>query len=204
MMFESLFTVGRRRLRPLRVRVALAAALGAVGFLCCQAGGDPFVTHADPPALTETTVALSGNLVAASSAQVFVFWGRANAGTNSGAWEHSQNLGTLAAGRFTANLAGLEVFRKYFFAFRAVDASGEGWSTVASFRPQVRGLLYHTSFETSEWTPYAAGNLSGQGNWVVTEGSATVQAGIRAHGIQAVQSGQAAFQAGFTNSPAVL
>jgi len=65
-------------------------------------------------------------------------------------------------------------------------------------------MLYHTGFETSEWTPYATGNLSGQGNWRVTEGSATVQAGIGAHGIQAVQSGPAAFQAGFTNSPAVL
>jgi len=80
---------------------------------------------------------------------------------------------------------------------------GVAFSAVAAV-PPVAGILYSTGFESTDPIPFAAGNLQGQGNWSVTEGSAVVQQATKARGTQAVQAGEASFRLGVTTNAPVL
>jgi hypothetical protein len=69
---------------------------------------------------------------------------------------------------------------------------------------QVPGLLYSTSFEAGENPPFVLGDLQGQNNWTVIEGTAVVGAGMAAHGSQAVQAGPGLFQLNVQGVPPVV
>lgn len=146
------------------------------------------VAVADYPQLTEHTAVLAGVLDA--PAQVTLYWGTSNGGTNVALWPNAQSLGSLASGGFTAQLTGLQTFHKYYFAFRASAGANVYWTTPGNFRPQMQGMLYATGFEATELFPFNPGSLDSQGGslpWHVKAGSATVGTGTSAHGTQAVQ-----------------
>jgi hypothetical protein len=173
------------KLSILRSAVWAVAAVGLGLPTAAQAG----VSLTAYPVLTEHTAQLSGGLDA--NAQVYLHWGTSNGGNDSGAWQYTQPLGNFGVGGFTAQLSGLDTFRLYYFAFRAVAGTNISWTTPGSFRPQVPGILYGTSFEANELFPFSAGLLDGQGGpvpWRVKSGSATVANASAAHGAQAVQA----------------
>ncbi len=168
----------------LRATVGLTVVWLA-GFGGIARGG---VILTDYPRLTEHSASFSFNLDTAS--QVTLFWGSANGGTNPVAWQSSPPPNSYAAGNFTNQLTGLDTFRKYFFAFRAVAGGITNWTAPGAFRPQVQGLVYSTGFETSELFPFNPGDLNNQGGplpWRVKAGSASVGTATTAHGAQAVQ-----------------
>lgn len=115
-------------------------------------------------ALTETTATINGVQSMETSAAVYLCYGLINGGESTNNWEHVVFLGHLAPGPFTANLSGLEPFKKYFVALYSVGATETAWSGVQYFRPQYQGLLYATGFEPDEANPYSPGNLAGQGD----------------------------------------
>lgn len=92
-------------------------------------------------------------------------------------------------------------------ALYSVGALESAGSSAQYFRPQFQGLLYATGFEPDEANPYSPGNLAGQGSrgfWSVSQGSATVQQAIRAHGLQAVQAGDCTIDASLNATQSAL
>jgi hypothetical protein len=147
--------------------------------------------------VTETTATLTGQLDLDGTADVFVCWGRKEGTTATNSWERVAYLGKKTAGGFSAQLADLQTFARYFFAFYAMAANGEVWSQAWQFRPQLNGLLYATGFEPQESAPFLPGNLQGQGQqgvWQVPQGNAMIQNQAAAHGVQAVQAGRGTIQ----------
>lgn len=66
------------------------------------------------------------------------------------------------------------------------------------------GLLYGTGFESGGERPFILGDLHGQNQWEVIEGSAVVQSSTRARGWQAVMAGSGIFQLNAANAQPVL
>ena len=158
-------------------------------------------------ALTEHSATINGLQGLETPAGVYLCYGLTNGGASTNDWEHVVFLGNLAPGTFTADLSGLDTFRKYYVVLYSVGPAEAAWSTVLCFRPQYQGLLYTTGFEPDEENPYSPGNLTGQGAaglWTVSKGNAVVQQTMRAHGLQAVQAGDCIIDASLLATQQVL
>jgi hypothetical protein len=190
------------------VRIGLASAQGAClnALKLVETTPQPILITG-VSALTEHSVTIHGLQGMETPAAVYLCYGLANGGTATNDWEHVIFLGNLVPGAFTADLPGLETFRKYFVAFCSFGSTEVAWSSAMYFRPQYQGLLYATGFEPDEQNPYAPGNLAGQGAaglWTVSQGNAVVQQTTRAHGLQAVQAGDCTIDASFLATQPVV
>jgi hypothetical protein len=157
--------------------------------------------------VTEHSATANGLQGRETPAGIYLCYGLINGGTSTNNWQHVIFLGNLAPGQFTADLSGLDTFKKYYLTFYSVGAADDAWSSVQYFRPQFQGMLYATGFEPNEPNPYSPGNLAGQGSpgvWNVSQGSAMVQQGTRAHGLQAVQAGDCIIDASLLATQQVL
>jgi len=175
------------------VRLSLASPQGAcLNALKLVETQPPRIWLAEVSALTDQSATVHGVQALEAPAPVNLCYGLAPGGQSTNAWERVVFLGILPPGPFTAELAGLDTFKKYYVAVCSAGSGEEAWSAVRWFRPQQQGLLYATGFEPGEAHPYALGALAGQGPpalWQVLEGSAVVQQARTAHGLQAVQAG---------------
>lgn len=69
------------------------------------------------------------------SAELTLYYGVADGGTDAAAWERAQALPTAtAAGEQTATVTGLAAETTYFFRIYAKNARGEAWSAAKSFK----------------------------------------------------------------------
>jgi hypothetical protein len=73
---------------------------------------------------------LTGTLTATGGApaQVTIFWGTANGGTNPTAWSNSISLGTQSTGDFGFTATNLAWGANYFYRSRAENSFGTSWS----------------------------------------------------------------------------
>ncbi len=190
------------------VRITLTSAQGAyLNALKLVETTPQQISIAGVSALTEHSATLNGVQGMETPAAVYVCYGLVNGGTSTTNWEHVVFLGNLAPGQFTADLSGLDTFKKYYVALYSVGPGETAWSNVQFFRPQYQGLLYATGFEPEEANPYSPGNLAGQGApglWSVSQGSAVIQQATSAHGVQAVQAGDCIIDASLIATQQVL
>jgi hypothetical protein len=160
------------------------------------------------PVLTEHSATVTASLDSAAPLGLYLYWGATSGGENTNQWEHAVFLGANVTGEYTATLSQLETFQPYFYAFYASDGAGQAfWSEPGSFRPQLNGILYATSFEPDEPNPYTPGKLQGQdarGIWQVSQGNPVVQTLRAAHGLQSVQAGECTINVALTNQAPVL
>jgi len=157
-----------------------------------------FTTPPAPPAVTN----VAATNIAADSAQIggnvtdnggenptlFIYWGTADAGTNTGAWQSSMVLGAQS-GNATTNLASLAGGTTYFYRAFVTNSGGSAWATSsASFTtptPQppsitnraangvtgccanLRGEVTNTGFEAPTVTIYYGDSDGGTtpGSW---------------------------------------
>ncbi|MDP6525082.1 MAG: hypothetical protein QGH15_12745 [Kiritimatiellia bacterium] len=72
--------------------------------------------------------ALNGNLAAGTLADVYVYWGTIDGGTNTSDWANTNNLGTLSEGAFNTNATSLLYGETYYYRCYATNAVGEDWA----------------------------------------------------------------------------
>lgn len=190
------------------MRITLTSAQGAyLNALKLVETTPQQISLAGISSVTESSATIAGLQGLETPAAVYVCYGLANGGNSTNNWEHVVFLGNLSPGEFTAQLSGLDTFKKYFVTFYSVGDGTTAWSSVLQFRPQFQGVVYATGFEPNEPSPYSAGNLAGQGApglWSVSQGSATVQQATRARGVQAVQAGDCTIDASLLATQQVL
>ncbi len=92
-------------------------------------GADPHVGYAT----------LAGNLTNGSRAEVVVFWGGSDGGTNKVAWGHTNALGELSDGPFSTDTAdGLLYGLTYYYRCYVTNAVGDDWAdATASFTTRI-------------------------------------------------------------------
>jgi hypothetical protein len=190
------------------VRITLTSAQGAyLNALKLIESTPQQISLTSVSTLTEHSATLNGVQGLETPAAVYVCYGLANGGTATNDWEHVVFLGNVSPGQFTAEMSGLETFKKYFVSFYSVGPGQTAWSGVLNFRPQFQGMVYATGFEPNEPNPYSPGTLAGQGApgfWSVSQGSAVVQQATSAHGLQAVQAGDCVIEASLLATQQVL
>lgn len=110
-----------------------------------------------PPAVASTggaesgigVATLHGRLTNESSADVTIFWGTDDGGTNGTAWAHSVALGQTDGNRpFSTELTGLLYGLQYYYRAYATNAYGDDWAestvpflTLTPHKPAEPGLL---------------------------------------------------------------
>jgi len=165
----------------------------------------------DPPEVTNaggagsvgyTTATLNGSLVSdgGTSAQVTLYHGPSDGGTNPGSWETSRSLGTRVPGPLSVRLSGLDAETTYYYRYHATNVAGEDWADVSTpFSTLAPAPLpFDEPFET-----LAIGALCGQNDWDAS--GAEVQSDTVYEGARAVAlSGEGAwmlhrFSGGKTN-----
>jgi len=190
------------------VRITLTSAQGAfLNVLKLVETTPQQISIAGVSAVTEHSATINGVQGMETPAAVYVCYGLANGGASTNNWEHVMVLGNLTPGQFAAELTGLDTFKKYFVSVYSIGPGEAAWSSVQSFRPHYQGLLYATGFEPDEANPYSPGNLAGQGAaglWSVSQGSAVIQQGTSARGLQAVQAGDCIIDASLIATQSVL
>jgi len=96
--------------------------------------------------VTSTTALLSGWLFSSgeSAAEVYVYWGLTDGGTNASDWAHSRSLGTQTSGAISTGVSGLDANSLYYYRHQAINAGGTAWSPGAvSFSTAVpRGPIF--------------------------------------------------------------
>ena len=85
---------------------------------------------ADVSDVTTTGANIAGRITpgTAGAAEIVVFWGRTDGGTNPDAWENSSVLTLGAGGSFDIGLPGLEQDTRYFVRLRAENPAGDTWT----------------------------------------------------------------------------
>ena len=89
------------------------------------------------------TATIDGDLLRDSGypAEVDVFYGITDGGTNAAAWSNSVSIGVQAVGPISAALSGLTDATTYYVRFRATNTNGEDWASAT------------TTFVTLDGTP---------------------------------------------------
>lgn len=96
------------------------------------------VANLQPVAVTADSATLKGTLTQGiygeDWAEVAVFWGTTDGGTNAAAWNHQTRLGAnrqFGTAVFATNLAGLAPRTEYAFRFFARNGTSEAWAPAA-------------------------------------------------------------------------
>ena len=115
----------------------------------------PVVDHGTGAVVSVGSATLHGNLTTAGVADVTVYWGRSDGGTNAGAWDRSMLFGELSPGAFSTEAAAGYGFT-YYYGCYATNAAGHDWADATeSFTaeepvpvvPVTGGLLAHWNAE---------------------------------------------------------
>ena len=135
--------------------------------------GPPVVTQ-EPGAMSQTqnSASLRGELTAGESAQVWIGWGKQDAGTaDTNAWDNLVYLGEIEEGdTFSTTVSGLEENRTYWYRIYAVNTYGTSWSPTAvafSGSPAVSAGLW----EPAELLPTGWYDASDLGTITASEGA---------------------------------
>ncbi|MEM7396639.1 MAG: hypothetical protein AAF492_30275, partial [Verrucomicrobiota bacterium] len=88
----------------------------------------PLVDHASGATVCDRAVRLNGNLVAGNRANVFIYWGDNDGGTNMGMWDHIIDLGQRGNGFHSATISGLLFGERYYYRFFATNSAGAAWA----------------------------------------------------------------------------
>jgi len=109
----------------------------------------PVINNSTGATPAEGSATLRGELAAGNSADVYVYWGRSDGGTNGAAWDGVITFADTLQGKFSAVVeAGYGV--TYYYRCYAANAAGSDWANAT------------TSFTTAvPWTYYRAGLLGG-------------------------------------------
>jgi hypothetical protein len=87
--------------------------------------------------------ALNGELTAGSRANITVYWGTSDEGTNAANWAHTNTLGELAEGTFATNTTALLYGLTYYYRCYATNAVGEDWAdSTTNFTTLFPGPVY--------------------------------------------------------------
>ncbi|MEM7395705.1 MAG: hypothetical protein AAF492_25520, partial [Verrucomicrobiota bacterium] len=68
------------------------------------------------------------NLITDSSADITMYWGASDGGTNAGAWDHEIPAGSFSNGIDSATVSGLLFGVQYYYRVFASNSFGTGWS----------------------------------------------------------------------------
>lgn len=112
-------------------------------------GNPPQLTAGGVSGAGETAATVYGELTSAGDAtppwaQVRLFWGTTDGGSNTAGWLNVTAPVWRRAGPLTFQLAGLRPGRAYFCRLEATNTAGGAWSEPLSFR--TRGILHRWSF----------------------------------------------------------
>ncbi|MGC9035724.1 MAG: DUF2341 domain-containing protein, partial [Verrucomicrobiia bacterium] len=154
----------------LRVHSGVLSAADVAANYAAGINAQQAVYALQPTDIGTETATINGYL-ALDGANVTVFYGTVNGGTDAGAWQMSIDLGQLNAGFFSAQLIDLWDLQPYFFKIRAVKDNVTYWSdqtgtfsTVTS--PPAIGNIGAKTVTTVYARLY--GNLTAT-NWGVTQ-----------------------------------
>ncbi|MCE9614543.1 MAG: lamin tail domain-containing protein [Lentisphaerae bacterium] len=84
--------------------------------------------------ITDVSARLRGRVRGPGSVNLTFFWGPQDAGTNAADWERSGSIGSVSAGAYVADVAGLVPVGRYVYRCRARADRQEGWSGVQAFQ----------------------------------------------------------------------
>lgn len=106
--------------------------------------------------VSSNSATLNGDLVStgAAPAEVWVYWGSTDAGTDRNAWGNSIPMGELTSGVFSTNINGLTTGTTYFYRCYASNSVGDAWSsasaqfdTLTGAGDITSGLVLHWAFD---------------------------------------------------------
>jgi len=89
---------------------------------------DPLVENLTATGITEYVATLNGELRYGDTADVSVYWGETDGGTNHGTWAHTNDLGALPEGPFSVAIEGLLASQTYYYRAFAANAAGSDWA----------------------------------------------------------------------------
>ena len=91
----------------------------------------PFIITGTASSVGANTATLAGTLVYPqfdANAEVRVYWGTIDGGTDPGAWQNVALIGSPPSGKVAHTPPNLQPGTRYFFRFHAVNSAGEHWS----------------------------------------------------------------------------
>ena len=97
----------------------------------------PLINNTNGALITAVNEALlRGTLTAGGRADVNVYWGLTDGGTNASAWQNTNTLSATPEGAFSTNITGVWYGLTYYYRTYATNTAGEAWaSTTESFTP---------------------------------------------------------------------
>ena len=88
----------------------------------------PIISNGSGADVAVGSATLNGNLIAAGSAEVTLYWGTSDGGMDHAGWEYTNAMGTLINGTFATNETGLLYGIRYYYRCYATNALGEDWA----------------------------------------------------------------------------
>ncbi|MFC1499368.1 choice-of-anchor D domain-containing protein, partial [Verrucomicrobiota bacterium] len=93
----------------------------------------PIVANSTPMDVSPSTATLNGILADGVQADVYVYWGTNDGGTDPAQWSNTGLLSSVNQGGFTYPVSGLDMTTTYYYNFCATNAAGSDWATSDSF-----------------------------------------------------------------------
>ncbi|MEM7392592.1 MAG: lamin tail domain-containing protein, partial [Verrucomicrobiota bacterium] len=108
--------------------VNIIGASWATGTAWFKTAGPPAVENAGVNVYEERAL-LQGHLINGSQADVTLYWGPVDGGTNTGAWQNALSLGFISEGSFFGDVSNLFYGVEYFFRAFASNNHGVAWAS---------------------------------------------------------------------------
>jgi len=106
------------------------------------------VAYEEGETTASATLSAAFSDAASHAAEVVLYWGESNGGTDTSAWGNYVSLGTLDGLSAERTLTGLPLGRTFFYRFAAVNGNVVTWGSPAQ-----------SAFVTAEMTPVAPGDI---------------------------------------------
>ncbi|MDD5522887.1 MAG: DUF2341 domain-containing protein [Kiritimatiellae bacterium] len=103
-------------------------------FLAFVPAGFPTIDNGiGPSSIMTNTAVLNGSYTSTgATAEVYIYWGTSDGGTNKGSWANVFTNGELSFGTFSNAVTNLYYGLRYYYRCYATNATGESWSPVTS------------------------------------------------------------------------
>ncbi len=102
--------------------------------------GQPTVSNAPATDVTDSVATLNGSLNGTYSADVTVYWGLSDGGTNAGAWSNATDVGTTLLGVFSTTQT-VWAGGEYYYRCYATNSVGDDWAdTSDTFTTRLAGV----------------------------------------------------------------
>lgn len=118
--------------------------------------GRPGVNNADGASrISAVSATLRGAVTntGGENPQVYVFWGDADGGDNTSAWQYCQSLGLLGVGEFSADVAPPASNMTYYYRCFVTNSGGGAWADFAenfvADDPPTADLIFNPSLESA-------------------------------------------------------